>query len=162
APIQSEMLRESEAAGSATAVVWRSEGYRFDQPPPGSPTRSPFDEEMERLYPRVIAHFGGYEVRARADPPPASPPPQPPPPGPPRLPGGTNGRPGLLAPAAGSGGRARWFGDGGGAPGGGPAPPAPRRCRGVGGGPASAGSPVRCPRPRRRSGRCIPTRARPH
>jgi hypothetical protein len=65
APIQAEMLREIEASHSATAVVWRSEEYRYDPVPPGTPARSEFDARVEQIYPRVIGRFGAYEVRAR-------------------------------------------------------------------------------------------------
>jgi hypothetical protein len=69
APIQAEMLREIEASGSATAVVWRSEEYRYDPPPPGPvPARSEFDARIERIYGRIIARIGSFEVRAREDP----------------------------------------------------------------------------------------------
>jgi hypothetical protein len=63
--VQEEMLREAEDSGSATAVVWKSEEYRFDQPPGRIAARSAFDARIAEIYPRVVARFGGYEVRAR-------------------------------------------------------------------------------------------------
>jgi hypothetical protein len=61
------MIEELAAAKSPVAVVWPSEAYAYDERPPGLPERSPFDVEAARLYPRVIARFGFFEVRAAAD-----------------------------------------------------------------------------------------------
>ena len=47
-------------------MVWRSEEYRFDQPPGFVGARSDFDVRMERIYGRVLARFGSFEVRGMA------------------------------------------------------------------------------------------------
>ncbi|HEY2798432.1 MAG TPA: hypothetical protein VGK26_11135 [Thermoanaerobaculia bacterium] len=64
-PIQEAMIRELEASGSRSAVVWRSESYYFDPPPPGTAVRSPFDAYVDRVYANVVGRFGNYEVRTR-------------------------------------------------------------------------------------------------
>ncbi len=64
-PIQEAMIRELEASGSRSAVVWRSESYYFDPPPPGPGVRSPFDAYVDRVYAKVVGRFGSYEVRTR-------------------------------------------------------------------------------------------------
>ncbi len=58
-PIQEEMIRELERSGSRTAVVWDV------RPRAGRPTRTAFDEAVNRLYPVRVARFGIYEVRSR-------------------------------------------------------------------------------------------------
>ena len=65
APIQQAMIRELEASGSRSAVVWRSESYYFDPPPPRAAVRSRFDAYVDRVYGNVVARFGSYEVRTR-------------------------------------------------------------------------------------------------
>jgi hypothetical protein len=65
APIQEAMIRELEASGSRSAVVWRSESYYFDPPPPAPAMRSPFDAYVDRVYANVVGRFGSYEVRTR-------------------------------------------------------------------------------------------------
>ena len=65
APIQEAMIRELEASGSRSAVVWRSESYYFDPPPPGATARSAFDTYVDRVYANVVGRFGNYEVRIR-------------------------------------------------------------------------------------------------
>ena len=59
------MIRELEASGSRSAVVWRSESYYFDPPPDAPVVRSPFDAYVDRVYGKVVGRFGGYEVRTR-------------------------------------------------------------------------------------------------
>jgi len=68
--VQREMERELEASGSRSAVVWRTERYLVDSVGPRPPSRSPFDEFFDRLYPNTAAKFGDYEVRLRAPAPP--------------------------------------------------------------------------------------------
>ncbi len=65
APIQEAMIRELEASGSRSAVVWRSESYYFDPPPPAAAARTPFDAYVDRVYARIVGRFGNYEVRTR-------------------------------------------------------------------------------------------------
>ncbi len=68
APIQALMIRDLEDSGSATAVVWRAEQFLYDADRPDDlARRSAFDLEADRLYPKVIARFGNYEVRGRED-----------------------------------------------------------------------------------------------
>jgi hypothetical protein len=59
------MIRELEASGSRSAVVWRSESYYFDPPPLEPSVRSPFDAYVDRVYGKVVGRFGNYEVRTR-------------------------------------------------------------------------------------------------
>ena len=63
--IQEEMIRELEASGSRSAVVWRSENYFYDPKPAGLEGRSPFDAHVDRIYGEVVGRFGSYEVRTR-------------------------------------------------------------------------------------------------
>jgi hypothetical protein len=63
--VQREMVRELEASGSQTAVVWNAEQYLWDGAVPMREARSPFDDSFDRLYPVRVARFGGYEVRSR-------------------------------------------------------------------------------------------------
>jgi hypothetical protein len=62
--VQEEMIRELASSESAAAIVWRSESFSYDDAPQAA-GRSPFDEEADRLYGRVVGRFGNYEVRVR-------------------------------------------------------------------------------------------------
>ena len=63
--VQAEMIREIDASGSRSALVWRAEQYRFDDAPAGAPAPSAFDAHVDRVYGKVVGRFGSYEVRTR-------------------------------------------------------------------------------------------------
>jgi hypothetical protein len=63
--VQRLMARELDASGSRTAIVWRAEQFHFGRLPPTGDRITPFDSYFQRLYPRVLARFGNYEVRSR-------------------------------------------------------------------------------------------------
>ena len=63
--VQEQMIGELAASESAAAVVWRSESFTYDDLPEASTRSSPFDDEANRIYGRVVGRFGNYEVRVR-------------------------------------------------------------------------------------------------
>ena len=68
APIQRSMERELLDSGSRSAVVWRANRFRFDRRREPVGARSELDAFFDRLYPRVLARFGDFEVRERETP----------------------------------------------------------------------------------------------
>jgi hypothetical protein len=63
--VQQDMMRELEASGSRTAVVWNAEQFLWAGEDPRGRPRSAFDDFFDRLYPVTAARIGGYEIRLR-------------------------------------------------------------------------------------------------
>jgi hypothetical protein len=64
--VQKEMMRELEASGSRTAVVWKAGQFRWGGEDPRGRPRTAFDDFFDRLYPITAGRIGGYQVRMRA------------------------------------------------------------------------------------------------